>query len=955
MAPNKFSTMLHRRTNKVTRVLIYAFLEWNLIFLLLLNSLFSYFILKFALYFGLKPPCFLCSRLDHLLDLNDKHKNSNFFSYKDIICDQHAAELSKIGYCSHHRKLVESHSLCDNCSSSSSSSSSHDPEIFKSAADDVNGVKKKCSCCDEVIKERDLLGGFSDQNLLGNSDDQLNFEYQILGNNTEEEEDDDDEKKNESGDMIFEAEKEPLLNINDDDDNDKNKEIVNVGNQNLCPEMLPQHLEFYIDHDDYRLIPVELTGDSIKVENKGEELSKIIEDDNKEASFDLVFEGDELVIPGFESNTTKDLPSIQEEEEEEDENVFENLQKSLKDEEILEGSDNFELDFEDDELENQNLEISKDEDKMDDSENIELVFEGNELVSMCEIVSKDLPNEEVSIIDESQNQENEEKGSELECSVLSEEKDETAIPEITASVSEEDNASALKIDETDTAEQNQNQNQNPTDKPFMDEYEEDNALQLRDYETQNENERNQNPKTELLIEVDEPLTPCRKESHTVSDNVISETSTSYLQGCENAQTGMSYNEAEEAKDTDAPAAADSLHRKLMLLGRRESATEESLDGMSAISEQGNAGETIEKLKEDLLAERKTLRAVYKELEEERNASAIAANQTMAMITRIQEEKATMQMEALQYQRMMEEQSEYDQEALQMMNELVVKREKEKHELEKELEVYRKKVLDYEEREKMRILCRRRSRNSSASCSYGEESDGVSVDMNQEVKDHEEDGDALNSHEENLHQHQDTPTDAVLCLQDSLMGFEDERQAILEQLKVLEEKLFTLAEEEEEDDESLKKVEHFYEENGRDFDHGNGHGNGSDNNGFIHINGQQERKMNGSMPKKLLLPLFDAAESLDSPKGEFLNGNEDGLHITKFELEKKKFALEEEVDHVYERLQAFEADREFLKHCIGSLRKGDKGLDLLQEILQHLRDLKSVELQATKNMDHCSSV
>jgi hypothetical protein len=62
------------------------------------------------------------------------------------------------------------------------------------------------------------------------------------------------------------------------------------------------------------------------------------------------------------------------------------------------------------------------------------------------------------------------------------------------------------------------------------------------------------------------------------------------------------------------------------------------------------------------------------------------------------------------------------------------------------------------------------------------------------------------------------------------------------------------------------------------------------------------------------------------------------------LDKKKVGLEEEVDHVYERLQVLEADREFLKHCISSLRKGDKGLDLLQEILQHLRDLRNVELR-----------
>lgn len=56
-------------------------------------------------------------------------------------------------------------------------------------------------------------------------------------------------------------------------------------------------------------------------------------------------------------------------------------------------------------------------------------------------------------------------------------------------------------------------------------------------------------------------------------------------------------------------------------------------------------------------------------------------------------------------------------------------------------MYRKKVIDYEEREKMRVLCRRmdygsmRSRNLFVFCSYGEEeSDGLSIDLNYEVKD-----------------------------------------------------------------------------------------------------------------------------------------------------------------------------------------------------------------------------
>ncbi|KAJ4889484.1 putative myosin-binding protein 5 [Raphanus sativus] len=87
-------------------------------------------------------------------------------------------------------------------------------------------------------------------------------------------------------------------------------------------------------------------------------------------------------------------------------------------------------------------------------------------------------------------------------------------------------------------------------------------------------------------------------------------------------------------------------------------------------------------------DRKSLMDLYMELDEERSASAVAANNAMAMITRLQAEKAAVQMEALQYQRMMDEQAEYDQEALQSMSGLLVKREEDMKELEAEIEAYR---------------------------------------------------------------------------------------------------------------------------------------------------------------------------------------------------------------------------------------------------------------------------
>jgi hypothetical protein len=409
---------------------------------------------------------------------------------------------------------------------------------------------------------------------------------------------------------------------------------------------------------------------------------------------------------------------------------------------------------------------------------------------------------------------------------------------------------------------------------------------------------------------------------------------------------LNENEEEEEKFPDTPTSLESLHqlhKKLLFLERKESGTEDSLDGSDI-----ECGEvTLEKLKSALKSERKALKTVYAELEEERNASAVAANQTMAMINRLQEEKAAMQMEALQYQRMMDEQSEYDQEAMQLLNDLMLKREKEKHELEKELEVYRKKVLEYEVREK--ILSRRdgsmRSRTSSLSCSNAEDSDGLSIDFNQESK--EENG---------FHSNQNTPIDAVLYLEESLSNFEEERLSILEQLKVLEEKLIILNYEEDEEhcfDDNITSIEPLREENGNGYhDHDREHDDQQGQvNGFANGNGKhhQGRKILPTKAKRLL-PLFDAISTetedveLSGDENELDFSESQNVSADKTSLDKKKVGLEEEVDHVYERLQVLEADREFLKHCISSLRKGDKGLDLLQEILQHLRDLRNVELR-----------
>ncbi|KAK5819563.1 hypothetical protein PVK06_024573 [Gossypium arboreum] len=111
-AGNKFARFLHKHTSKITVILVYAVLEWILIFLLLLNSFFTYLITKFANYFGLKPPCPWCSRVDHVLEPNNNNSSN---SYRDLVCDKHGSEISKLSYCSSHGKLAETHLMCEEC------------------------------------------------------------------------------------------------------------------------------------------------------------------------------------------------------------------------------------------------------------------------------------------------------------------------------------------------------------------------------------------------------------------------------------------------------------------------------------------------------------------------------------------------------------------------------------------------------------------------------------------------------------------------------------------------------------------------------------------------------------------------------------------------------------------------------------------------------------------------
>ncbi|XP_044494536.1 myosin-binding protein 2-like [Mangifera indica] len=937
MAANKFATMLHRNTNKITVILVYVLLEWALIVLLLLNSLFSYLIVKYAGYFGLKKPCLWCSRLDHTFDSSNKKD-----SYIDLVCDDHAKEISKLGFCSDHHTLSESKDMCEGCSSSSHREFSKDYAFFPwmkqigLVQNDEDGaqngeVESKCSCCGVNLERKfyspyvlfkpswEVLDYPQKENLMGEDGDDDRFDKNRSDSLTNQIEDvhkiDEDmgisiegrelemEEKfstneNEKVGVVFEKaqetssiKEEAFLNASMEDpscDESKNQ---------ATPEGVTKHLEFYIDGEDCHLIPVELM-DPLTAELKSGYKVREQGEGNGE---------NEDVILDFTMNdvgTEVDL-------------VMENKENRLSSKEAIASLSAYESE---EQTKAMVLEPVEEEDEWSSFIQAEVgdsIKDGHEEVAVAQT-----PQDEAEGSEEAA-------GRDVEL--------ESDFNQVS------DDALRMQSDEIDS--EISIGTEIPEHEPIDD--------------VQNEHDVFASF-SELHVDNDDNGFKQAEDVNLEFKTITIETSEEATM-INHLSIPSEVNEIEEEKVPDTPTSVDSLHqlhKKLLLLDRRETGTDESLDSGSVLSDidSGDGVMTVEKLKSALRAERKTLNALYAELEEERSASAEAANHTMAMINRLQEEKAAMQMEALQYQRMMEEQSEYDQEALQLLNELMIKREREKAEIEKELELYRKKVQEYEAKEKMMML-RRRSGTSSASCSNADDSDGLSIDLNLDAK--EEESPESNQESNN----QNTPADAVLYLE-SLANFEDERLSILEQLRVLEEKLFKLNNMEEQHFEDIKSIDHFHKENGNgytvDYDF-EGATNGLANGYFKEMNGKlhyQERKVIGPKAKRLL-PLFDAihAETEDG----IVNGHElefdsvvsQNSSITKFELDIKRLALEEEVDYVYERLQALEADREFLKHCISSLGKGDKGVNLLQEILQHLRDLRSVE-QRARNIENFTS-
>ncbi|KAL8193290.1 hypothetical protein R6Q57_026871 [Mikania cordata] len=100
------------------------------------------------------------------------------------------------------------------------------------------------------------------------------------------------------------------------------------------------------------------------------------------------------------------------------------------------------------------------------------------------------------------------------------------------------------------------------------------------------------------------------------------------------------------------------------------------------------------LREMVKSQQETIQDLSMELDEERNAASSAANETMSMILRLQNEKAEVQMEARQFKRFSEEKMAHDQEEIMALEDLLYQREQTIEALTCEVHAYKHRMLSF---------------------------------------------------------------------------------------------------------------------------------------------------------------------------------------------------------------------------------------------------------------------
>ncbi|RZB72120.1 putative myosin-binding protein 4 isoform G [Glycine soja] len=345
---------------------------------------------------------------------------------------------------------------------------------------------------------------------------------------------------------------------------------------------------------------------------------------------------------------------------------------------------------------------------------------------------------------------------------------------------------------------------------------------------------------------------------------------------------------------------------------------DSLDESNIDEIEGDSND--DRLRRQIEYYKKCMDSLQKELEAERNASAVATNEAMSMITRLQEEKAALQMEALQYLRMMEEQAEYDNDELEKVNDLLTEKEKEIQDLEAELEYYRSNLGDDEP---MVHNMHKESRDLK-----GED---VTV-QNTGVHNITNTASSSKNAEVSKVGEEDVTSGTTF------LEFEEEKEYISQCLKNLEEKVHQISLHAPNDRSEKLEVSELNQQGAS-----NGEGHQLDGHEDTGLSTEKSiNTLNGNHIDKD----GSAAEDVDacSLSAENNHSKSPELQICTPRREVELVALENEISDLNERLEALEFDHDLLEHLTNSLQNGNDGKQFIQDIAHRLHELRKIAIR-----------
>ncbi|CAK8544800.1 unnamed protein product [Lathyrus sativus] len=870
------SSRWHNFSTRISTCLASALLEWLLILFLFITAVFSYVITKFASYCKLKTPCLFCSRIDHVLG---KEKRGY---YLDLICSFHKSEISSLVYCCKHDKLVDIQGVCETCILSTATIDNSNAESSKllvgESVEEESGsmfdrdpllgtsdrrIDGHCSCCSErfVLNCYDKNFVFTESTTRSRAVD-----FDVL-----------DDVENS---LCEKRSAKPVVSVRDARvRNDHVDRLSRVGYTELkINSDTESEYEVPLSDDDDVSVPVHRTDDAeedirVPLTNDTEEDTRV---PCEYVELPSVDDSNEDLTPGKLGTSASVFEPLLSEPRMQVENIDIGGIKTVA--AAVESGDGL----------------------------TELKWQKIERSAVCPSPSEATPFNDVPTLS-----------------------NKTRMPvEVSKEIYD------FRTDEEGlTSEQgpimDREENINSGNKLKASEEVSEPSLVSSDIGQQNPNLLDLGDAYKLAVgnrgrQLSGMLAEhwLGKDSSRVNEDLkILLSQFSATRG-----TDMSFNDisprlsinSEEAKSSDVSNSTGmQILQKMISLERNESGL--SLDGSIVGEIEGES--PVDKLKRQVDHDRKLMNALYKELEEERNASAIAASQALAMITRLQEEKATLHMEALQHLRMMDEQSEYEMEALQNANDLLAEKEKEIEELEAKVEFYRKSFPNemllentVEKNSEMKV---KDIGLDHSQCTFTENSESV---PEKSVAENPNKTDILLASLEEKN---------IQSVNSSLIEFQDEKLYISQRLKKLEKQVYFFLNTHHSQDnlQNSENIGNKYPGNSEKFDN-----NLPTEDSLSSFKLSSDTMIDDPSSKKPPVCKQNGEIEYSEGSSAVLCGNSD-LSSTR-----------NVVSDFIERLQALEADHSFLEHSINLLSEGGEGLKLLQEIANRLQQLRIIGIR-----------